>query len=189
MLFLSWCLGEGVGGARAEGKLVPPLAGQQSSTALALVAALYLGFNQMSFGFSSSSSWKPQLTDNSARESPRKLFVWPINVLWTQADAQEMRNTCQSQLLVAVSPPCCGHLEFTKQLQEMGCVGNSSLTLQEDCWERETVLCRGEHVDLRLLLAFCNRQMLSRPWVVARVQTRSACVLHGCFGLLCMHIF
>lgn len=81
---------------------------------------------------------------------------------------QEMRNTCQSQLFVGVSPSCCGHLEFTKKLQEMGlagCVGNSSLTLQEGCQERETVLRRAEHVDLRLPLAFAiGRRFLDHGW-------------------------
>lgn len=53
--------------------------------------------------------------------------------------------------------------------------------------ESDPMGCREERVALKLLLFFHSRQMLSTPQVVAHAWTRRACVLHGCFGWLCMH--
>jgi len=75
---------------------------------------------------------------------------------------REMRNTCQSQLLVAVAPSCCGPFEFTKKLQNVGlarCVWEQHLNtsgrlpgMGDHALWSEPMGCRDERVDLILFL-------------------------------------
>lgn len=114
-----------------------------------------------------------------------------------------MRNTCQSQLLVAVPPFCRGPFEFTKKLQ--------SVDLAKCVWEQQFntsgrlpgvgdhatwsdpmgvgtsvwisyFSCVGFFLFCLILFCFYNRQMISRPRVVACAQTWSSCMFHGCLG-------